>query len=68
MRRTIDIGLWEELSDLVLRRCREIDDALGSKGWQGWSTGGMRMMTNTLLEDILSKLTIEVDQHENYPD
>jgi len=56
---------WE-LSDLLLYLCRNLDDALySSGGWQGWSTGGMRCMTNDILQQILDKLDIEVgDNHE----
>jgi len=44
---------WDELSSFMLDECRNIDDLLFPRGgWQGWSTGGMRMMTDTLLERV----------------
>jgi len=62
-KQVISIDKWQELSNLVLDRCRAIDDMLYPKGgWQGWSTGGMRMMTNTILEELLERLNIEVDR------
>ena len=58
----ISLNKWEQLSNITLEQCRDIDDELMSKGgWQGWSTSGMRMMTDELLDNLLKQLDIEVD-------
>jgi len=54
---------WWELSELMIKHCRVLDEALCSQGgWQKWSTSGMRMMTNDILEKVLEELNIEVEK------
>jgi len=49
--------LYDELSDIMLSRCRELDEALYPKGgWNGWTTSGMRMMTDTILHEIYERI------------
>ena len=61
-KQTISNNKYWELSDLVLDMCRNLDDSLRPQGgWEGWSTGGMRMMTTTILQKILEKLDVEVE-------
>jgi hypothetical protein len=48
---------WEELSSMMLNSCRWLDDVMYPKGgWNGWTTSGMRMMTDDILMSIISKL------------
>lgn len=48
--------VWWELSDLMMRRTRELSE----EDWQSWSSGGWRMMSNDILNEILDKLDIKV--------
>ena len=58
----ISIDKWEELSDKVLKEVRDIDDALYPKGgWKGWSTSGMRIMTNALIRIVTRELDIKLE-------
>jgi len=62
----ISLKKWWQLSDITLEQCRDIDEELIPKGgWQGWSTSGMRMMTNGLLDKLLKELDIEVDMSDS---
>lgn len=62
-KQTISLEKYWELSDITLDHCRAIDDMLYPKGgWKGWSTGGMRMMTNTLLQKLLEELNVEIER------
>jgi len=48
---------WDELSSFMLIECRKIDDLLHPRGgWNGWSTGGMRIMTDALIEELYWKM------------
>jgi hypothetical protein len=49
----------DELSDLVLNDVRRIAEIINeSGGWNKWTTGGMRMMTDVILFRILETLEI----------
>jgi hypothetical protein len=56
---------YHELSDKMLSMCRLLDDMLQPKGgWQGWTTSGMRTMTNSVLQSILAELGVEIERDE----
>jgi len=59
---------WDTLSSFMLRGCRDIDDLLQPKGgWKGWSTSGMRILTDSLLEEVYWKMKElkEVEEEED---
>lgn len=58
----ISLEKYDDLSDLMLRMCRNLDDLLYPKGgWNGWTTGGMRVMTDGILQQLLKELGVEID-------
>lgn len=55
---------YNKLSDVMLNRIRNIDDILGIKGWNSFSTSGMRMLTDDLLNEILNILNIQIKKDD----
>lgn len=57
--KTISLDLYWELSDILLKGTRDLNE---EKSWQEWTTSGWRMMSNEILEEVLDKLEIEVEK------
>lgn len=66
----ISLEEWHNLSHLLLDGVRNVDETLrlspkGKElGWNGWTTGGMRMLTDGVLHELLDKLGVEVEDVE----
>ena len=54
----------EEQSDLMLMGVRNLIDTLGDRGWQGYTTSYMRMLTDDLLREILGEAQKEQTHEE----
>lgn len=59
----ISLELWWTLSDILVKGTRELSD-VSPPNWRQWSTSGWRSMSNTILEEILKELEIEVEIEE----
>lgn len=57
--RTISLDLYWELSDILFKGTRELNE---EKSWEEWSSSGWRMMSNEILQEVLDKLRIEVEK------
>lgn len=54
----INLDKYWELSDIIVKSTRDFNEL--EPRWNGWTTSGWRMMSDELLQEILTSLDIEV--------